>query len=385
MGYIILPATFRNINGESQLQSECRLLVGLSTEHTLKAGRLVPRQIQSMSPTTASFDTRPSVRVPIHGNRHPSVAVLIPCYNEGRTIAEVVRAYKAALPGAAVYVYNNNSIDDTAEQAASAGAVVRTETRQGKGYVVRRMFSDVDADAYVMVDGDDTYDARTAPVMVRLLLEEQLDMVVGRRIDNDTAAYRSGHRLGNVLLTRTVAYLFGDRLYDMLSGYRVFSRRFAKSFPVFTHEFEIETEMTIHALRLNMPFAEVPSRYKSRPEGSVSKLRTYRDGFRILAAILRLVRSERPLLFFSVISALLMTAALVLAYPLFVVFYETGLVPRIPTAILVTGLSVLSCLSLMSGFILDTVTRGRVEQRTLAYLSIPRMEWRQARSGGVRD
>jgi len=295
----------------------------------------------------------------------------VPCYNEEQTIGNVVRAFRAVLPNAEIYVYDNNSKDQTIARAREAGAVVCSQPLQGKGHVVRRMFSDIEADAYVMVDGDDTYDAASAPGMVSLLLREGLDMVVGRRVDDDVAAYRSGHRLGNLLLTGTVAFLFGHRFEDMLSGYRIFSRRFVKSFPVFTQEFEIETEITVHALNLQIPIKEVQTIYRARPEGSVSKLRTYRDGFRILSTIFYLLRAERPLLFFSLVSAVTMILALVLAYPVFVTYMETGLVPRFPTAILSTGLVLLSFLSLTCGFVLDSVARGRREMRVLSYLSIP--------------
>ena len=318
----------------------------------------------------------PTIQVPASAR----VAVLVPCYNEGLTIASVVSSFRQALPQAEIYVYDNNSRDNTREVAAQAGAIVRTEPLQGKGHVVRRMFSDIDADAYVMVDGDDTYDAAVAPQMVALLFRDCLDMVVGRRIDEEVAAYRPGHRFGNAMLTGTVSRLFGDRFEDMLSGYRVFSRRYVKSFPVFTHEFEIETEITVHTLTLNLPAAEVPTTYKSRPEGSTSKLRTYRDGVRILSAIFYLMRAERPLLFFSATGILLLVISLVLAYPLFLTFLETGLVPRFPTAILSTGLALLAFLSLTCGFILDTVTRGRREVCMLSYLSIPRWEGADSRA-----
>ncbi len=301
-----------------------------------------------------------------------SVAVIIPCYNEERTIGRVVRDFRVALPWSRIFVYDNNSSDGTVRAAEAAGAIVRRETMQGKGHVVRRMFSDIEADAYVMVDGDDTYDAFDAPGMVDRVLRDGIDMVVGRRVDSETAAYRSGHRFGNTLLTRTVGLLFGNELQDMLSGYRVFSRRFVKTFAVFTPGFEIETEMTVHALNLRLPVEEIPSRYKSRPEGSTSKLRTYHDGSRILLTIFNLMRGERPLLFFTIISFVLCAASLLLGYPVVVEFLRTGLVPRFPTAILATGLAILSALSLACGFTLDTVTRGRRLATKLAYLAIPR-------------
>ena len=299
------------------------------------------------------------------------VAVLLPCYNEQEAIGKVVRDFRQALPEAIVYVYDNNSRDETRARAAAAGAVVRSETQQGKGFVVRRMFADVEADVYVLVDGDDTYHAPSAPLLVERLLAEQLDMVVGRRVTEIEQAYRPGHRLGNRLLTGVVARVFGDRFKDILSGYRVFSRRFVKSFPALTKEFEIETELTVHALELDMPIAEVDTPYKERPAGSVSKLRTYRDGVRILTAILVLFKEERPLAFFGLAGLALAVLALGLGYPVLTEYLRTGLVPRFPTAILATGLMILAFLSFTSGLVLETVTRGRKELKRLAYLTIP--------------
>lgn len=301
----------------------------------------------------------------------PRVAVLIPCYNEEAAIGRVVRDFRIALPEAGIYVYDNNSRDRTREVAATAGALVRSEVRQGKGNVVRRMFADIDADIYVLVDGDDTYHAASAPAMIHRLMEGQLDMVVGCRESDEQAAYRRGHRFGNALLTGFVAALFGRQFSDILSGYRVFSRRFVKSFPAIASGFETETELTIHALELRMPVDEVVTPYRSRPEGSASKLNTYRDGFRILRTILKMFRIERPLEFFSLAGAALGLLALVLATPLFFTYFETGLVPRFPTAILATGLTLLAFLSLACGLILDTVTRGRQELRRLNYLACP--------------
>ncbi|HUN50185.1 MAG TPA: glycosyltransferase family 2 protein [Candidatus Sulfotelmatobacter sp.] len=299
------------------------------------------------------------------------VAVLIPCYNEEQAIAKVVGDFRRALPDAAVYVYDNNSRDQTMARAAAAGARVRRETLQGKGHVVRRMFADLEADVYVLVDGDDTYHAPSAPAMVARLVGEQLDMVVGCRVGEEAAAYRSGHRLGNALLTGFVARLFGNRFRDMLSGYRVFSRRFAKSFPALTQGFEIETELTVHALGLAMPTAEMDTPYGARPRGSVSKLSTFRDGFRILISIVKLFKDERPLIFFGFACEILAAASLIVVYPVVVTFLQTGLVPRLPTAMLATGLMLLAFLSLACGLILDTVTRGRREMKRLAYLAIP--------------
>jgi glycosyltransferase involved in cell wall biosynthesis len=305
------------------------------------------------------------------GDRGPRVAVLIPCYNEQAAIGQVVRDFREALPQATVYVYDNNSRDETRARAGEAGAVVRAEPLQGKGFVVRRMFADVEADVYVLVDGDDTYHAPSAAGMVERLVAERLDMVVARRVTAIEAAYRRGHRLGNRVLTGVVARVFGDRFNDILSGYRVFSRRFVKSFPALTKEFEIETELTVHALELDMPIAEVDTPYKDRPPGSASKLRTYRDGLRILAAILILFKEERPLAFFAMGSLVLAVTALALGYPILIEYLETGLVPRFPTAILATGLMILAFLSFTSGLILETVTRGRRELKRLAYLAIP--------------
>ncbi|MEI8394576.1 MAG: glycosyltransferase [Rhodospirillaceae bacterium] len=299
------------------------------------------------------------------------VAVLVPCYNEATAIETVVRDFRKALPNATVYVYDNNSKDDTVQVARAAGAIVRTEPLQGKGNVVRRMFADIEADIYVLVDGDDTYDAASAPRLISRLVDEQLDMVNGARVTEIVAAYRPGHRFGNILLTTLVARIFGDRIGDMLSGYRAFSRRFVKSFPALSSGFEIETELTVHALELDMPLAEVKTPYKDRPVGSTSKLRTFHDGFRILRMILVLVKEERPLLFFSVLFALLVGASLVLAWPVIVTYLSTGLVPRVPTAILATGIMILAFLSLVCGLILDTVTRGRKEMKRLRYLEIP--------------
>jgi glycosyltransferase involved in cell wall biosynthesis len=299
---------------------------------------------------------------------------LIPCFNEAAAIATVISGFQAALPGAALYVYDNNSTDQTATAAAAAGATVRKEPLQGKGNVVRRMFADIEADVYVMVDGDSTYDPGCAPAMVGLLFAENLDMVVATRVAAEDAAYRHGHRFGNRLLTRAVAHLFGNRFSDMLSGYRVFSRRFVKSFPAMSSGFETETELTIHALELSLPVAEIPTAYNVRAQGSASKLQTYSDGLRILRLILVLYKNERPLRFFSVIAAALCAVALLLGIPVVVTFIQTGLVPRQPTAILATGLVLLSALSFVTGLILDTVTRGRREVRRLAYLSIRSLE-----------
>ena len=301
----------------------------------------------------------------------PTVAVLLPCFNEEAAIAETVRGFRAALPRATIYVYDNNSTDRTREVAAAAGAVVRSETQQGKGRVVRRMFADIEADVYVMADGDLTYDPEAARPMIDLMLSEQLDMVVGTRRHEAAEAYRGGHVIGNRLFTRLLAGLFGRSFTDIFSGYRVFSRRFVKSFPVLSSGFEIETEMSVHALELRMPVGEMESRYLARPEGSQSKLSTFRDGWRILNTILTLYRIERPVLFFGSIGALLLLAALILSVPLAITYLQTGLVPRFPTAILATGMTIIAVLCFFAGLILDTVTRGRREMRRLAYLALP--------------
>ena len=299
------------------------------------------------------------------------IAVLIPCNNEEVAIGRVVAGFRAALPDATVFVYDNNSTDGTVASARAAGAVVRSETLQGKGNVVRRMFADVEADVYLLVDGDDTYDPAAAPAMLRLLLDGPLDMVTASRVTEVQAAYRAGHRAGNVVLTGIVALLFGNRVSDMLSGYRMFSRRFVKSFPALSAGFETETEFTVHALELAMPVGELPATYKDRPPGSASKLRTYIDGLRILRTIVLLLKEQKPLQFFMVGAGALALAALVLGIPVIAQFMKTGLVPRLPTAVLATGLMGLAFLSTTCGFILDSVARGRKEAKRMAYLAIP--------------
>jgi len=298
------------------------------------------------------------------------VAVLVPCYNEARAIAKVVGDFRAALPNATVYVYDNNSTDGTAEAAKAAGAVVRRETHQGKGYVVRRMFNDIEADIYVLVDGDATYDAPSAPRMIASLLSDRLDMVVATRVDRDDKAYRRGHRAGNRLLTGFVTHIFGRAFTDILSGYRVFSRRFVKSFPILSGGFEIETELTVHALELELPVGEVATPYFSRPTGSASKLSTWQDGFRIFWTVLKLYRAERPLALFGSMGIALALIAIGLAVPIFITYVHQGLVPRLPTAVLSTGLMLVAVLSIACGLILDTVTRGRREAKLIAYLAL---------------
>jgi glycosyltransferase involved in cell wall biosynthesis len=308
--------------------------------------------------------TSPSIRV----------AVLVPCFNEEAAVATVVADFRKALPSAEIFVYDNNSSDCTVAVARDAGAQVRSERRQGKGHVVRRMFADVDADVYVLVDGDATYDAASAPRMIETLLSDHLDMVVGFRVDQSAAAYRPGHRTGNRMLTGFLSAVFGQAFRDILSGYRVFSRRFVKSFPVLSDGFEIETELSVHALELALPVAEIETPYYARPEGSFSKLNTWRDGFRILGTILKLYRSEKPLRFFTAVGVFLTLVSIGLAIPIVVTYLEQSIVPRLPTAVLSMGLIILAVLSVSSGLVLDTVTRGRREMKLLAYLSQPPMK-----------
>jgi glycosyltransferase involved in cell wall biosynthesis len=302
------------------------------------------------------------------------IAVLVPCFNEEAAVATVIADFRKALPSSDIFVYDNNSSDRTVTVARDAGAIVRSERRQGKGHVVRRMFADVDADVYVLVDGDATYDAASAPRMIDTLLSDRLDMVVGLRVDQAVAAWRPGHRTGNRILTGFISSVFGQAFKDILSGYRIFSRRFVKSFPVLSDGFEIETELTVHALELALPVAEIDTPYYARPEGSVSKLNTYRDGFRILGTILRLYRSEKPLRFFVAIGVFLTLISIGLAIPILITYLEEGIVPRLPTAVLSMGLMILAMLSISSGLVLDTVTRGRREMKLLAYLAQPPAE-----------
>ena len=301
----------------------------------------------------------------------PTVAVILPCYNEAATIAQVVADFHAALPGAEVYVYDNNSKDGTADIARAAGARVRTETRQGKGHVVRRMFADVEADVYVMADGDGTYDASMALNLVELLVKNRVAMVVGTRADVTKDAGRGGHAFGNKLFNMVYRRMFGNDFTDIFSGYRVFTRRFAKSFPAVSAGFEIETEMSVHASQLGLPVLERPTRYGVRPEDSESKLKTFRDGFRILGMFLVLAKETRPAAFFGAIGALLVLAALVLSAPIFVTYVQTGEVPRFPTAILATGIVITGVVSALCGLILDSLARARTEQKRLVYLSYP--------------
>jgi hypothetical protein len=307
------------------------------------------------------------------------VAVLVPCYNEAVTIGAVVEDFKRALPGARIYVFDNNSTDDTVRVARAAGATVRAVADRGKGNVIRRMFADIEADVYVMADGDGTYDAAAAPTLVQALVADGLDMVVGTRVSSERAAYRPGHRFGNQLLTRCVSALFGRTFSDMLSGYRVFSRRFVKSFPAHAVGFETETELTVHALELRMPVAEIATEYGSRPDGSESKLNTWRDGLRILFTIVKLLKTEKPLLFFSCVALLCALLSVVLALPVFEDYLQTGLVPRLPTALLCSALMLLSAILFVCGLVLDTVSHGRAEVKRLAYLSFGQRTRRESR------
>jgi glycosyltransferase involved in cell wall biosynthesis len=301
----------------------------------------------------------------------PRIAVLLPCYNEAVAIGRTVEAFAKALPTAKIYVFDNNSSDDSIVMAKAAGAIVRKVRQQGKGHVVRRMFADVDADIYVMADGDATYDAEAAPILVQAMLDDTLDMVVGARKSEVDAAYRPGHRLGNMLLTGLLRRLFGRSFTDILSGYRVFSRRFVKSFPILSQGFEIETEISVHALELRMPVGEVMTAYAARVDGSTSKLNTFRDGWRILRTMVQLFRVERPLWFFGFIAAFLAVCGVVLGVPVVLTYLETGLVPRFPTLIAIVGIEMLAALVLLTGLMLDTVTRGRQEMKRLAYLTYP--------------
>jgi glycosyltransferase involved in cell wall biosynthesis len=307
------------------------------------------------------------------------IAVLIPCYNEEAAVAKVINDFRSALPAATIFVFDNNSTDNTKSVARAAGAEVFQEKHRGKGFVVRRMFSDVEADIYVLVDGDATYDAPSVQPMIERLLEDRLDMVVGSRVDCEQAAYRVGHRTGNKLLSAFIASVFGSTFNDVLSGYRVFSRRFVKSFPVLSGGFEIETELAIHALELGLAVDEINTPYYARPMDSTSKLNTWRDGFRILLTIFSLYRAERPLAFFTGVGAMAAIASIGFAIPIVMTYLETGLVPRLPTAVLATGLMLSAFLCMAAGLILDTVTRGRREMKLLAYLShrAPGQERRQ--------
>ncbi len=342
----------------------------LVKERRLTAAPLVTApsrgDLGEMARALAQFAAR---EFPVAATAQPRVAVLIPCYNEEAAVATVVADFRDVLPDAAIYVYDNNSSDRTVAVARDAGARVRSVRRRGKGHVVRRMFADVDADIYLLVDGDATYDAASAPRMIAALIDDHLDMVVGSRVDQAQGAWRVGHRTGNKLLTGFLSAVFGQAFKDILSGYRVFSRRFVKTFPVLSDGFEIETELSVHALEMAMPVAEIATPYFERRQGSVSKLHTWRDGFRILGTILKLYRSEKPLRFFGVAALVLALLSMGIAIPVVVTFWETGLVPRLPTAVLSMGMMIVAVLAASSGLVLDTVTRGRREMKLLAYLS----------------
>ncbi|MET0748129.1 MAG: glycosyltransferase, partial [Rhizobium sp.] len=311
--------------------------------------------IAELKPTSAAFA----------GQR---IAVLLPCYNEAVTIAKVVADFRMSLPTASIYVYDNNSADGTGAIARAAGAIVRVEKRQGKGNVIRRMFADIDADIYVLADGDGTYSALFAPMLIDALVSDELDFVNGSRVSTLTGAYRPGHQFGNRMLSGIVRWIFGPQFSDMLSGYKVLSRRFVKSFPAMSSGFETETELAVHALELRMPCAELPTPYSERPEGSVSKLNTVRDGSRILLMIVKLIKEERPLMFFGLFGLLFFVVAAVLMAPILVTYVETGLVPRLPTAVLSLGMVLLGFLSLFTALILDMTTRARREIKRLIYL-----------------
>lgn len=305
----------------------------------------------------------------------PRIAVTIPCYNEAVTIAKVIADFKAALPGAEIYVFDNNSTDNTAQIAREAGAIVRSERRQGKGHVVRRIFSDVEADIYLMVDGDDTYDASVANTLIELLKRNHVDMVVGTRANVTRDAGREGHAFGNKIFNKIYSRLFGKQFSDIFSGYRVFSRRFVKSFPAVSSGFEIETEMSVHCSQLGISTLERPTRYGVRPDDSHSKLRTFHDGFRILGMFAMLAKETRPAAFFGAIGLALVTLACMLAAPLLVTYLETGLVPRLPTAILATGLVMTASISAVCGLILDSLARARTEAKRAVFLSYPAQDW----------
>lgn len=328
------------------------------------------RERMTVARDGADFEVKEEALVGLSGRASGAkVAVLIPCFNEATTIGETIASFRYALPGVPIYVYDNNSSDDTVAVAAAAGAIVRHEPLQGKGNVVRRMFSDVEADVYVLADGDGTYDASAAPAMIMLLEKDHVDMVNGVRVTDIKSAFRPGHRFGNAIFTGLVAFLFGNRFQDMLSGYKVFSRRFIKSFPALSSGFEIETELAVHALELRMAVAETPTVYKDRPRGSVSKLSTWRDGIRILWTIALFLKEKRPLFFFSAVGFSVATLSILLAIPLLEEYLKTGLVPRFPTAILSTGLMILAFLSFVAGLILDTVTRAHLATKRLIYLN----------------
>ena len=305
-----------------------------------------------------------------------SIAVLIPCYNESQTIKTVIESFREQIPSAKIYVYDNNSTDGTDTTAKQSGAIVRYVKAQGKGNVCRRMFADIDADIYIMVDGDSTYKATDAGKMITMLVDDELDMVTGVRVATSDNAYRNNHDWGNRLFNKILGKLFGSSMKDIFSGYRVFSHRFVKSFPSLSRGFEIETELCVHALELHLPYNEIEVVYDSRPEGSFSKLSTYKDGFRILRTMIMLFKETKPFKMFSIIAVALVVMALVLGYPLIITWLETGLVPRFPTAFLVVGLLIFAMISFTSGIILDGIAQLRRENKHLHYLKTSR--WNNA-------
>lgn len=298
----------------------------------------------------------------------PRIAVFLPCYNEEAVIASVIRSFQQALPEARVYVVDNNSSDRTGDCARATGVPVIVERHQGKGHAVRRAFSEIEADVYVMADGDGTYDVTRAREMIDLLVAERLDMVVGTRHTDSDNAYRSGHRLGNRMFNLVLRHLFGEKFTDIFSGYRVFSRRFVKSFPALSAGFEVETELSVHAIQMALPTAEIATDYFDRAEGTSSKLKTYRDGARILMAMLRLMKHVRPMMMFSVISALFVLLSLGIGLPVVYHFLEVGTVERVPTTIAASGLMLLGAISFVTGLILDSISHLYVTQKRLAYL-----------------
>lgn len=300
-----------------------------------------------------------------------NIAILIPCYNEEHAIAKVIKGFQSSLPSATIYVYDNNCTDKTPEIASQAGAIIRCETRQGKGHVVRRMFADIEADVYIMVDGDGTYDATYAPLMVETLLAGPCDMVTAIRDFKYSATYEKTNTYGTKALAFIVNKIFGGEIQDMFSGYRAFSRRFVKSFPMVSTGFEIETELTIHALELQMRTAEIEAPYFDREPGSRSKLRAFRDGFKVLFMIIRFIKEERPVQLFASLGAISALLSIGLGIPLVMTYLNTGLVPRIPTAILSSALMLLGFLGLIIGFILSAVTTARRETKRLSYLKVP--------------
>lgn len=296
------------------------------------------------------------------------IAVLLPCYNEGKAISQVVGQLKTTLPSAIIYVYDNNSTDDTSQQAHLAGAIVRKEPKQGKGQVVRRMFSDIDADIYLMMDGDGTYDVASAPKLIQALIDEQLDMVIGTRAQNEQA-FRKGHQFGNKIFNMTLKTLFQSNFTDIFSGYRVFSKRFVKSFPALTTGFDTETELSVHALEINCPCQEIETPFFERALGTASKLNTFKDGFRILWRMCFLFKEVKPFYFFGIIALVFFLLSMGLGYPVIKTYFLTQWVYKVPTAILAAALMILSFISFTCGLILSSVSYARREMKKLMYLN----------------